>query len=404
MTRSPRAVPLYVGGASLSLFGNSAIGIVLPWLVLSTTGSLSSAGVIAAVAGLAAVPATFGGGRLIDRFGARNVAVVADLGSASAVLGLIAVHYTVGLSVPWFMLLGAAGAAFDVPGMTARQAMLADVSAVSGSSVVKVAGLFQAGFSLAFLAGPGIAGLLLSVLDPIDVVWITAACSAGAAGATALVPVMGQSFGQGPEKPSGGLELIRRTPALRAMLIISISASLVTLPMISLLLPGHFNLIGEPGQFGLTMSGFAVGTLLGSVLFAVLAKRSRRTAYVAGILSMSAGMWLFAPLGGFWLIFAAMIVMGIGSGLFGPIWNVYVADRVPDDVRGRVLGWLNAGSLVAGPLGLGLMSLVLLGGDLLLGAVLVAAGWSAVAVFAIASRGARELTVPAADEPVAAPR
>ncbi|MFI5429744.1 MFS transporter [Aeromicrobium sp. UC242_57] len=178
------------------------------------------------------------------------------------------------------------------------------------------------------------------------------------------------------------------------MLVIAFAASLVTLPMISLLMPGHFNLIGEPDQFGLTMSGFAVGTLVGSVLFAVLAKRSRRTAYVAGILAMSGGMWLFAPLGSFWLILTGMVVMGTGSGLFGPIWNVYVADQVPDDVRGRVLGWLNAGSLVAGPLGLGLMSLVLLGGNLGLGAVLVAAGWSAVAVFAIASRGARELTAP----------
>lgn len=394
MPRSPLAVPLYIGGASLSLFGNSAISIVLPWLVLSTTGSLSSAGIIAAVSGLAAVPATFAGGRLIDRFGARNVAVAADLGSATAVLGLVIVHSTVGLSVPWFMVLGAAGAVFDVPGMTARQAMLASVSSVSGASVDKVAGLFQAGFSLAFLAGPGIAGLLLSALDPINVVWITAACSAGAAAATALVPVMGQSFDPGSPTSGGGLDLIRRTPALRAMLLIAFAASLVTPPMISLILPGHFNLIGEPGQFGFTMSGFAVGTLVGSVLFAVLARRSRRTAYVAGILAMSAGMWLFAPLGGFWLIIVGMVVMGVGSGLFGPIWNVYVAEQVPDDVRGRVLGWLNAGSLVAGPIGLGLMSLVLLGGNLALGAVLVACGWTAVAFYAVTSPGARELTAP----------
>lgn len=392
MPRTPLAVPLYVGGASLSLFGNSAIAIVLPWLVLSTTGSLSSAGVIAAVSGLAAVPATFVGGRLIDRFGARNVAVAADLGSATAVLGLVVVHSTVGLSVPWFMVLGAAGAIFDVPGMTARQAMLAGVSSVSSTPVEKVAGLFQAGFSLAFLAGPGIAGLLLSAMDPINVVWITAACSASAAAATALVPVRGQAFDSGPSTPGGSLDLIRRTPALRALLIIAISASLVTPPMISLILPGHFNLLGEPGQLGFTMSGFAVGTLVGSVLFAVLAKRSRRTAYVAGIVTMSAGMWLFAPLDGFWLIVTGMAVMGIGSGLFGPIWNVYIAEEVPDDIRGRVLGWVNAGTLVAGPIGLGLMSLVLVGGDLGLAAVLVAAGWTIVAVYAVMSPGARGLT------------
>ncbi|MDI9897836.1 MFS transporter [Rhodococcus sp. IEGM 1381] len=201
MSRIRFAVPLYIGGASLSLFGNSAITIVLPWLVLATTGSLSSAGLIAAAAGIAAVPATFAGGRLIDRFGARNVAVVSDLGSATAVLGLIVVSATVGMSVPWFVVLGVAGAVFDVPGMTARQAMLADVASISGASVTTVAGFFQTGFSLAFLAGPALAGLLLSMLDPIDVVAVTAASSVAAAVLTALVPVMGRHSRLPPRAP-----------------------------------------------------------------------------------------------------------------------------------------------------------------------------------------------------------
>ena len=394
MTRSRRAAPLYLGGAALSLFGNSAIAIVLPWLVLGVTGSLSSAGLIAAVAGLAAVPATFVGGRLIDRLGARNVAVLADLGSATSVLGLFVVDATVGLSLPWFVALGAAGAVFDVPGMTARQAMLAEVSTVSGVGVDKVAGMFQIGFSLAFLAGPGIAGVLLGLLDPIDVVLVTVACSGGAALLTAMVPVMGRAFEQAPLADGGAWGLIRRTPALRAMLVIAISASLVTPPMIGLLLPGHFDEIGEPGQYGLAMSAFAVGTLTGSVIYGLLASRSRRVTYVSGILAMTAGIWLFARLDGFWIVAVGMVVMGVGSGLFGPIWNVYVAEQVPDAVRGRVLGWLNAGGLVAGPMGFGLMSVVLLGGDLALGAVVVGIGWTAVAAYALLSPGARGLTAP----------
>ncbi|OZC47238.1 hypothetical protein CH286_13755 [Rhodococcus sp. WWJCD1] len=394
MSRIRLAVPLYIGGASLSLFGNSAITVVLPWLVLATTGSLASAGLIAAAAGIAAVPATFAGGRLIDRFGARNVAVVSDLGSATAVFGLIVVSATVGLSVPWFVVLGVAGAVFDVPGMTARQAMLADVASISGTSVTAVAGFFQTGFSLAFLAGPALAGLLLSMLDPIDVVAVTAASSAAAAVLTALVPVVGQAFAAGAAGSGSALDLIRRTPALRAMLLFAFLASLVTPPMISLLLPGHFNEIGEPGQLGLAMSAYAVGALAGSALFAFVAARSRRATFVTGMAAMTIGIWLFAQLHGFWIVAAGMLVMGLGSGLFGPIWNVYVAEQVPADVRGRVLGWLNMSGLVAGPMGLGLMSVVLLGGDLGLGAVVMGVGWTAVAAYAVLSPGARELTEP----------
>ena len=57
---------------------------------------------------------------------------------------------------------------------------------------------------------------------------------------------------------------------------------------------------------------------------------------------MTFGMSLFAALAGFWLVAAGTLAMGIGSGLFGPIWNVYVAERVPARVRGQVLGLTNA--------------------------------------------------------------
>lgn len=399
MTRSAHAVPLYVGGASLSMFGNSSIMIVLPWLVLTTTGSLSSAGAIAAVSAVASVPAALTGGRLIDRFGPRNVAVLADLGSAISVLGLVLVEATVGLSIPWFMVLGVAGAVFDIPGMTARQSMLAGVSSVSGTSVDKIAGLFHGGFSLALLVGPGIAGLLLSALDPIDVVWVTAACSAGAALATGLVPVRGEAFAQDAGAAGGALAMFRRTPALRAMIIIAFTTSFVTPPIISLLLPGHFNRIGEPDQLGFTLSAFAVGTLVASLLYSRVKPTSRRRAYVIAMLALTLGRWLIAPLDGFWFIAAGMLTMGLGAGLFGPIWTVYVAERVPDAVRGRVISLMMAGGLVAGPLGLGLMALVLKGGDLALGGLLVAGGWTLVAAYAVLSPGAGEMTESAA-EPV----
>ncbi|WP_082582213.1 MFS transporter [Aeromicrobium sp. Root236] len=400
MTASPRAVPLYVGGAALSLFGNSAISIVLPWLVLTTTGSLSSAGLIAAVSAVASVPATFTAGRLIDRVGGRNVAVLADLGSAASVLGLIVVDATVGLSIPWFMVLGVAGAVFDVPGMTARQSMMAGVSTVSGTSVDKIAGLYQSGFSLALLGGPALAGVLLGVLDPIEVVWLTAACSAGAAAATALVPVQGRAANPGPSLSGGALAVIRRSPALRTMVIIAFTTSLITPPIISLLLPGHFNRIDEPDQLGLCMSAFAIGLLGASLLYARIAQASRRTAYVTAIVALTIGRWLIAPLDEFWMIAAGMLAMGAGAGLFGPIWNVYVATRVPDAVRGRVLSLMMVLGLVAGPLGLGLMALILRGGDLRLGGLLVAGCWTLIAAYAILSPGARTLTE-SEPEPVA---
>lgn len=394
MTRRPSAVPLYVGGAALSLFGNSAIGIVLPWLVITSTGDLSSAGMVAAAAGIAAVPATFVAGRLIDRYGARRVAWLADLGSATAVASLAVVDLLWGLDLVWFVVLGAAGALFDVPGMSARQALMAGVAEVSGVGVDRVAALFQAGFSVAFLAGPGLAGVLLAWWDPIDVVWFTAACSGGAALLTRLVPVAvapPQETGAGTELT--GLGVVLRSRGLRAALVIGFASSLVVAPLLSVVLPGHFVSLGSPGLLGASMSAFAVGSLVGAVLYAVVSRASRRRAYLAGIGAMTIGLWVIAPLGAGPLVITGMAAMGVGGGLFGPVWNVFIAESIPERVRGRALSWLNATTLVAGPLGLGALALLLTAADdLRVAAVVVAATWTLIAAWSATSRGGRELS------------
>ena len=53
--------------------------------------------------------------------------------------------------------------------------------------------------AVAFLAGPGVAGFLMTVLEPIDVVWLTAACSAAAALATLCM----RAHRRGPRGPRG---------------------------------------------------------------------------------------------------------------------------------------------------------------------------------------------------------
>ncbi|MFT4187339.1 MAG: MFS transporter [Aeromicrobium sp.] len=389
-TTSRRAVPLYLLGGGLSLLGNSAIGIVLPWLVISRTGDLSVAALVATAAGIAAVPATLWAGRLADRFGARRVAVAADLGSAASVAALAVVDGIWGLTTTWFIVLGVAGALFDVPGMTARQSLLADVAEKGGAAVDTVASAFQGSFSLALLVGPAITGLLLSHLEPIDVVWVTAACSLGAALATWWVPVANPTHGAADQAEArGGWAVIGSDRRLQATLVISFGASLVVPPLMAVVLPGHFAMIGRPGAFGVTVSVFAVGVIVGSVAYAFIAKRSRLAAYLVAMGAMAGGLAVIAGLGPVVVIAVGMACVGAGSGLYGPVWNVFVAEQVDPRSRARVLSWMTALTLVAGPLGLGALSLFLIVGDLETAAVVIAALWAVIAVFAVASPSAR---------------
>lgn len=396
--RSRAAVPLFVAAEGLSLFGNAAIGIVLPWLVLQRTGEVSVAGLVAAAAGVPAVLAALLGGQLVDRVGQRRMAVLADLGSATAVAALAVVDHVAGLTVGWFVVIGIAGALFDVPGMTAREAMMGRVAATGGVALDTLASLRQAVFGLAFLAGPALAGVLLAVLDPVDVVWLTAGCSATAAALTLALPLVGRAAPV-PGEELGGVATVARSPVLRALLLISFGSAVVVAPVVALLLPAHFAVLGSPGLLGLTMSAFAVGSVAGSIGYAVTARRSRRVAYTVGVGLQTCGLALVAVLEGFWVVAAGTALLGLGSGMLSPIFLVAFTELVPERVRGRVLGLFNALALVASPTGIGLAALALTRVSLGTAAVLVVAGWSVVAAYSLASPAMRTVVATRAPTP-----
>ena len=91
---------LYLTSYALSLLGNSIAGIALPLLVLQTTGSLASTGILAATT---AIPAFLAGiflGVVIDRVNRRTSSVTADLISAASIAALPVVDLVTGLVHP----------------------------------------------------------------------------------------------------------------------------------------------------------------------------------------------------------------------------------------------------------------------------------------------------------------
>ena len=397
-------LPLFVAAEALSLFGNASISIVLPWLVLTRTGDPSIAGLVAAVAAVPSILATLVGGWLIDHVGQRRMSVIADLGSAVSVAGLAIVDWAFGLDIGWFVVLGVLGALFDVPGMTARETLMGRVSVTSGVVLDRVAAIRQGIFGVAFLAGPAVAGVLLTLLDPIRVVWVTAACSALAALCTLLMPLVGPAADETAteQEQPGGLATLWASPALRAMVVIAFGSALLTAPLITVLLPAHFQGLGQADWLGYTMSAFAAGSIVGSILYGVLAARSRRLVYVLGLVLQVIGMAGFATLQGFWLVAAGSVMVGIGGGLLSPIFLVFFTERVAERVRGRVLSLVNALGMVASPIGLSLMALLLTRSSLGVGARVVFVGFLVVSAYALVSRGMREFaattpTVPAPD-------
>lgn len=122
----------FLASSALSLLGNSISSVALPLALLVTTGDALAAGTLALVCMLPQAAAGVVGGGVLDVLNRRDVSAVSDLVSAVSVAMLPVVDATVGLSFGWFVAFGLIGAIGDVPGMTARDALLPAVCEKDG--------------------------------------------------------------------------------------------------------------------------------------------------------------------------------------------------------------------------------------------------------------------------------
>ncbi|WP_197429705.1 MFS transporter [Auraticoccus cholistanensis] len=396
-----RSTILFLLADAASLLGNSFIAVVLPWLVLARTGDPAAAGVVAAATAAPAVIAALVGGWVVDRVGRRRISIISDLGSALAVAAIPLVDATAGLDLGWFVLLGALGALFDVPGMTARESLLPDVARAGGMSLDRLSGVREGLFGVTFLAGPALAGLALTAFEPTAVLVVTAAASALAALCTLLIPAaVGRRSADALAEPAarqllGGLRVVAADPLLRAVTVLSIGSAAVLGPLQALLLPAWFSTTGSSAALGLTLSALALGTLVGAGTYAVAAGRMRRrTAYLLCLLCVSTGMLLLASLAHPLVVALAMFVCGLGSGLLSPVVPVVVAGRVPESHRGRVFGVQNAVVMLLAPLAVGLAGAVA-ASSLEWAFYAATALWLATALYGALVPGMRSLDEPA---------
>jgi MFS family permease len=139
---------------------------VIPWLVLSRTGSALNAGGVAFATGIAWVFGTLFGG-VVDRIGGRRTAIVADALSLVTVLALVVA--LVADFVPLWLIGGTQvlGVLFDGPGMVARDTLLPRVAREDdGVPLVRATSLQETLQNTAQFVGPLASGWLINATAP----------------------------------------------------------------------------------------------------------------------------------------------------------------------------------------------------------------------------------------------
>lgn len=342
---------------AVSMTGNVAALIAIPWFVLETTGSPAKTGVTAFAALLPVVLSGLFGGALVDRLGYRRASILSDLASAGAVAAIPLLHSTIGLEFWQLVVLVFLGGLLDAPGSSARTALLPDAVARAGWSYERATGAAAVVERGSRLAGAPFAGLLIAVTGPTNVLWIDAA--------TFLVSAAAIAFGvprpaKTTERPATsylrelreGYAFLRRDRTLAVLVLtVALTNSLDAVAMVALPVYAR-EVYGSAVSFGLLVGAAGAGSVVGALAFAGVGERlSRRGVFTFGFLFTSA--WYpvaatFPPLG---VLVGAKFLSGIASGPLNPVIHTVFLERIPEGMRGRVLGATHAAAWIAMPLG-----------------------------------------------------
>jgi MFS family permease len=346
---------------AISMAGNAAALVAIPWYVLQTTGSPSKTGITAAAAIVPVIISGVVGGAYVDRLGYRRASIVADLASFAAVAAIPLLHATVGLAFWQLVLLVFLGALLDAPGVTARASMLPEIAEPAGWSLERISGAAAAVNRAARLAGAPIAGLLIAFVGPTNVLWIDAGTFVFSAAAIWLgVPARASTrHEQEDGAPTRYVDEIREGFAYlyerRALFVLTVVVTVTNMldAVAMVAIPVYASEVyGTAWSLGLMIGITGAGSVVGALAYSAIGERlSRRTVFTWGF--AGAAIWypiaaLFPPLA---VMLATRGVSGVASGPINPVIDTVFLERVPDGMRGRVFGVGNAAAWIAMPLG-----------------------------------------------------
>ena len=353
-----------LGANAVSEMGNVLAFVAIPWFVLQTTGSAARTGLVGGAFLLAAVVAGVAGGPVVDRIGFKRASIVADLASAVTIALISLLYHTAGLSFWQLLVLVFLGGFLDAPGHTARQSLVPDLAVRARMGIERANSAFQGIQHASFLFGPPLAGVLVALFAPGNVLWIDAATFfVSAALVAALVPAVYPRSGTDAEhRRAGGylaelvegLEFVRRDRLVFWMFGIGVVANFLVLPLFAVVLPFYARqTYGSAVDLGLMLGGFGSGALAGTVLYGTVGHLlPRRATLVSAIVLLGLPFWVLVaapPLG---VAIGALFVAGFALGSPNPLTYSVLQERTPPRLLGRVLGAGVSLSMVAAPVGL----------------------------------------------------
>jgi MFS family permease len=340
-------------GRMLSVAGGEVAFVALMALVFGRTHSaIWGSAALLAVVGTYGVAAPFAG-MLGDRFDRRVVMICSDTAGALVNVALVFVH------APTFLIaLAALGAAAQSPYLSASQAAIPNL--VPGDQLVWANAVRSRASNVGFMLGPVAGGVLVATVGGSYAFAFNAVTLAASA---ALAWSVAGSFSQrSGEKLRGGIgvgfrflwndRVLRWITGAWVLILAGVGALLVSeFPLAELF---HSGSLG----YGLLISSWGAGTLLGSVFAARGVRRSTYWSLIVGTVGLSVMLGSVALIPFLWMVCVTQLIGGIFDTFVNVAEETVRQQRTPDELRSRVFAageaivWIamSASIAVGGPL------------------------------------------------------
>ena len=324
------------------------------WLVLELThGSGSALGIASGLQFLPLLLFGLWGGVIADRYPKRRILMVtqATMGALALILGVLAVTHSVAIWQVYALAFGL-GLATVVDNPT-RQAFATEM--VGRGGLANAIALNSAVFNLARIAGPAVAGVVISLLGT-PAAFLVNAASYGAVlislqlmrpSELHVVARVPRAKGQLRE----ALRYVKDRPALwmTLVLVFFVATFGMNFQVTNALMSREVFHTGA-ASFGIASTMFAVGALGGALL---AARRSRPTtgllfvtAFTFSVLEVITGLMPY-----FWSFLVLLVPTGLALLTFTTAANSAVQLGTTADMRGRVMGLYMLVFLGGAPLG-----------------------------------------------------
>ena len=339
---------LWIGGG-VSALGDQFYLVALPWLVLQLTGSNLAVGTVLMFAAIPRAMLMLGGGAVSDRIAPRRI-MLATASTRIIFVAAVGVLAWLRIIELWhlYVLAFAFGVA-DAFAVPAFQSLLPQL--VEREQLPSANAAFQSLYQIATMLGPTPAGIVIKTLGTAWAFFIDALSFL-----FVLVPIHGLPRTKPVVAPRAegkhfghdildGLHYVWRDAAMRGLMILMTGVNLcVAGPIIvGLAAMARFR-FGSPTAFGVLISAWSGGAMLGSIVSGTRKQRTHRgwtMILASGVVSLAiAAIGLLSTQ---LTIGLALAVAGVVGGYSNVVLISWFQQRVEPAFMGRVMSVLMFG-------------------------------------------------------------